>query len=95
LALDANIYVPGHGSIESKAMLKARLKDVEQRREQIKAMVNENKSLAEVEQALPEPGASPMFMNFTQTTYAELTKGYPTASPPWSNMIQVQPPVQK
>jgi glyoxylase-like metal-dependent hydrolase (beta-lactamase superfamily II) len=88
LALDAKTYVTGHGPLETKAQLQARLKDVEQRREQIKAMVNDNKSLAEVEAALPEPGANPMFLTFTRTVYDELTKGYPLASPPWTNLVK-------
>jgi glyoxylase-like metal-dependent hydrolase (beta-lactamase superfamily II) len=89
LALDADTYVSGHGPIETKAMLKARLRDAVQRREQIKAMVNENKSLAEVERSLPDPGVGTMpFATFTQTVYAELTKGYPPATPPWYNRIK-------
>ena len=88
LALDASTYVPGHGPIETKAQLQARLKDVEQRREQVKAMVAQNKSLVEVEQALPEPGAIPVFLSFTQTVYKELTTGYPTAHPPWANFVK-------
>lgn len=87
LALNVDTYVAGHGAFETKAQLAARLRDVEQRRTQIKAMVEAGKSLAEVEAALPEPGASPMFMTFTQTVYGELTKGYPPASPPWTNLI--------
>lgn len=87
LALDAETYVPGHGPLETKAQLRARLTDVEQRREQIKAMVSANKSLAEVEQALPEPGANPVFLTFARTVYDELTKGYPPASPPWANIV--------
>ena len=87
LALDADTYIPGHGPIESKSQLQNRLRDAEERREQIKAMVNDNKSLADIERALPEPDASPMFASFTQTVYAELTKGYPPASPPWYNLI--------
>jgi glyoxylase-like metal-dependent hydrolase (beta-lactamase superfamily II) len=89
LALDANTYVSGHGPIETKTMLQARLRDAVQRREQIKAMVNQNKSLAEVEQSLPDPGPGTMpFATFTQTVYAELTKGYPPATPPWYNLIK-------
>lgn len=88
LALDADIYVPGHGAIETKPMLRVRLADAEQRREQIKAMVNANKTLPEVEQALPDAGDGPMFRTFTQTTYDELTRGYPPASPPWNNLVK-------
>ena len=88
LALDADTYVPGHGLIETKAMLQARLRDVEERREQIKVMVNENKSLAEVKQALPEVAFEMPFLSFVETTYLELTKGYPPAAPPWANLIR-------
>ena len=88
LALDANTYIPGHGNIETKAQLQARLLDVEQRRVQIKAMVEQNKSRAEVEQALPEPGANPMFPTFTQTVYDELKRGYPPAQAPWANLVK-------
>jgi len=88
LALDADTYVSGHGAIETKAQLQARLRDAEQRREQIKTLVAQGKSAAEVEQALPEPGSSPMFLDYTQTVYKELTKGYPQANPPWANLIR-------
>jgi glyoxylase-like metal-dependent hydrolase (beta-lactamase superfamily II) len=86
LALDADTYVSGHGRMESKAMLRARLEGVERRRVQIKALVLENKTLAEVKQALGEPAANPSpFATFTESTYVELTKGYPPAQPPWAN----------
>ena len=88
LALDADTYVPGHGPIETKAMLQARLRDVEERRQQIKVMVNENKSLAEVKQALPEVAFEMPFLSFVETTYLELTKGYPPVAPPWANLIR-------
>ena len=92
LALDAETYVSGHGPMETQTQLRARLADAEQRREQIKAMVNANKSLAEVQQALPEPGANAMFLTFTQTVYNELTQGYPPASPPWANVVHSPAP---
>jgi glyoxylase-like metal-dependent hydrolase (beta-lactamase superfamily II) len=89
LALGADTYVSGHGPIETKTMLQARLRVAVQRRDQIRAMVNENKSLAEVEQSLPDPGVGTMpFATFTQTVYAELTKGYPPATAPWYNRIK-------
>ena len=87
LALDADIFVPGHGPMETRAQLEARIRDVEERREQVKTMVYAGKSQAEVEQALPEPGANPMFPSFTQTLYAEFAKGYPPSVPPWANII--------
>lgn len=89
LGLDAETYVSGHGPIETKMMLQARLRDAVLRRDQVKAMINQDKSLAEVEQSLPDPGVGTMpFATFTQTVYAELTKGYPPATPPWHNLIK-------
>jgi glyoxylase-like metal-dependent hydrolase (beta-lactamase superfamily II) len=88
LALDANVIVPGHGAIETKAQLRVRLKDVEDRREAIKAMVNQGKTLEEINAALPEKPLNPMFPSFNQTTYIELTKGYPPAVAPWMNIVR-------
>ena len=88
LALDADTYVPGHGPIVPKAQLAQMVRDVEERRAAVKVMVDAGKSRAEVEAALPEPGASPMFLDFTQMVYKELTEGYPPASPPWTNLIR-------
>lgn len=41
LGRDADTYMPGHGPIEGKAALQARLRDVEQRRSRIKAMIED------------------------------------------------------
>ncbi len=86
LALDAETYVPGHGPIETKPMLQARLRKAELRREQVKAMVEQNKSLAEVKQALPETALDPRFPTYTQVVYEELTKGYPPSLAPWAGL---------
>ncbi len=87
LALDATTYVGGHGAFETKDQLQARIRDAQERREAIKSMIAQHKSLAQIEAALPDPGASPMFLTFTQTVYSELTQGYPPASPPWLNLV--------
>ena len=87
LALDADTYVPGHGPLETKAQLQARLQLAEARREQVKALVQAHKTLAEVEQALPEKATSALFPSFTRTVYQELTQGYPPATPPWANLV--------
>ena len=84
LALDADIYVPGHGTIETKVMLQDRLHDAEQRREAVKSMVDQHRSLAEVEQALPDKPIDPRFPTYTHVVYEELTKGYPPAEAPWA-----------
>ena len=88
LALDADVIVPGHGAIETKAQLRVRLKDVEDRREAIKAMVAQAKTLDEINAALPEKPLNPMFPTFNQTTYTELTKGYPPTVAPWMNIVR-------
>ena len=88
LALDADTIVSGHGGLETKAQLRVRLKDVEDRRTAIKAMVEQNKTLDEINAALPEKPLNPMFPTFNQTTYTELTKGYPAAVAPWMNIVR-------
>lgn len=87
LALDADIYVSGHGPVETKAQLEIRLKDAEVRRDQIKALVYQGKTLAEVKAALPETIVNPIFHGFNATTYNELVKGYPEAKAPWTNLV--------
>ncbi len=86
LALDADLFVSGHGAMMTRAQIEAQLHAVEQRRAQIETMVYAGKSLAEVEAALPEPGANAMFPDFDQTVYNELLKGYPPAVAPWANL---------
>ena len=87
LALDADIFVSGHGGVMTRAQVEGQLRAVEQRRMQIEAMVVAGKSLAEVEAALPEPGANPMFADFNHTVYDEIAKGDPASVPPWVNLI--------
>ncbi len=86
LATDADIFVPGHGPILSRAELASRLRDEQGRREQIKAMVGQGKTLAEIQQALPDKTSEPMFITYTEAVYAELTAGFPPPSPPWANV---------
>ncbi len=86
LALNADTYVPGHGAVEPKAQVVARLHDVEQTRDAIKTMVRDGKPLADVQAAFPEQ-PSP-FPTFVETIYQELTTGYPAATPPWANTVR-------
>ncbi len=85
LTLDADTYVPGHGPVKTRADLHKRLADASARRDQIKAMVAQGKSLDEVKQAFGEPletpataspsgGRGPLFPSFTEVVYNELTK---------------------
>jgi glyoxylase-like metal-dependent hydrolase (beta-lactamase superfamily II) len=79
LALNADTYVPGHGDLQTKADLQQRLARVEARRDQIKKIVAEGKSLDQVKQALGETGPAPgydpsQFPDFTSVVYNELAK---------------------
>ena len=79
LALNADSYVPGHGDLQTKADVQQRLARVEARREQVKKMVAEGKSLEQVKQALGETGPAPgydlaQFPDFTTVVYTEFTK---------------------
>ena len=76
LALDADIFISGHGSSLSRPEVAARLAAAETRRAEIKTLVDEHKSLEEVKEALhdvPLTGAAARFPTFTETTYQELT----------------------
>lgn len=77
--LNAETYVPGHGDLQTKADVQQRLTKVQARREEIKKLVAQGKSLDQVKQALGEtdtpaaPGA-PQFPSYTTVVYNELTK---------------------
>lgn len=77
--LNAESYVPGHGDLQTKADVQARLAKVQARREEIKKLVAQGKSLDQVKQALGEtdtpaaPGA-PQFPSYTTVVYNELTR---------------------
>jgi cyclase len=79
VGLNADNYVPGHGDLQTKADVQARLAKVQARREEIKKLVAQGKSLDQVKQALGEtdtpaaPGA-PQFPSYTTVVYNELTK---------------------
>jgi glyoxylase-like metal-dependent hydrolase (beta-lactamase superfamily II) len=75
LALDADIYVAGHGEPMSKDELMKRLKVSEERRAQIKSLFDQGKTLKEAKAALhdvPLKGYAAKFPTFTETTYDEL-----------------------
>ena len=86
LALKVDTFVAGHGELKSRQQVKALLDQVLQRRAAIKAMVYQGKSLAEIEAALPEAKGNKMFLSFNETTYFELTQGYPVARPSWYSL---------
>jgi len=81
LSTDAVTFVPGHGAAQMKADLQKRLADTTARRDQIKTLVAQGKSLDEVRQSLnetPPParggGGGPNFTDFTGVVYGELSK---------------------
>ena len=86
LALKADTFVAGHGGLMTKREVQALLDTVVQRREAIKSLVYQGKSLAEVNAALPEAKVGRMFLSFNETTYFELTRGYPVARPSWYSL---------
>ena len=82
VGLNADTYVAGHGDVQTKAEVQQRLAKVQARREEIKKLVAQGKSLDQVKQALgetsdtdtpPAPGV-PRFPSFTTVVYNELTK---------------------
>jgi glyoxylase-like metal-dependent hydrolase (beta-lactamase superfamily II) len=79
LKLDADIFVTGHGDVQTKAEVQQKLAQFQQQHEEIKAMVAQGKSLEEVEQAMavntPAPQARGLRLrSFASVAYHQLTK---------------------
>jgi cyclase len=79
VALNADTYVPGHGGPQTKAELEKRLADTSARREKIKELVMQGKSLDEIkgilgESTAPAAGGGPRFASFTEVVYQEVSK---------------------
>ena len=78
VALNADTYVPGHGGTQTKAELQQRVMNTAARREKIKALVAQGKSLPDIKKELgeanPPAGGNPNFASFTEVVYKELTK---------------------
>jgi cyclase len=88
--LNADVFVPGHGDLQTKADIQRRLNSVVARRAKIAAMVKEGKSLPEIKAALPDspapgaraaappagaaPGGRGPAPGFVDAVYAELKK---------------------
>src|SRR5215469_8908077 len=80
VALNADQFVPGHGDLQTKAAIQRRLSDTEAKREKIKELVAQGKSLNEIRAAVGDPapnrgrgGRGPNFASFTEVVYQELT----------------------
>lgn len=78
VALNADTYIPGHGGPQTKAELQQRTTNTAARREKIKELVAQGKSLEEIKKELGEPvtrpPGGPAFPTFTEVVYKELTK---------------------
>lgn len=75
LALDANIYIPGHGQPLTKEAVMNRLTVAEERRAQIKTLFDQGKTLDQIKASVkdvPLPGTASRFPTFVETTYQEL-----------------------
>jgi glyoxylase-like metal-dependent hydrolase (beta-lactamase superfamily II) len=77
--LNADQFVPGHGMVQTKADIQARLTHTEKKLAQIKALVKQGKSLEQIRMAVGDPppaapgGRGPNFPTFTTVVYNELT----------------------
>ena len=81
VALNATVFVPGHGGTQTKGELQQRLANTATRRERIEMLITRQKSLDEIKKELgepltPPPGA-PNFPTFTEVVYKELTSTKP------------------
>ena len=78
LALDADLFISGHGEPVSRTELASRLQVARARREQIKALFDRGQSLDEIKKTLgdqPLPGPASRFPTFVETTLEELKGG--------------------
>lgn len=76
LALDADIFISGHGQPQTRADVAARIQTAEERRAEIKRMVDQHKTLDEIKHALgevPPTGMAAHGPTFTESIYQELT----------------------
>jgi len=80
-ALNSDQFVPGHSDVMKKADVQKRLADATERREKIKALVAQGKSLDEIRTAVGDPapapaagGRGPGFASYTEVVYRELTQ---------------------
>ena len=78
VALDCDRFVPGHGPLQTNAMIQKRLADAETKRAKIAELVAQGRSLDEIRAAVDPPPAAPAGgggrASFTQVVYQELTQ---------------------
>ena len=82
LDLGADRFVPGHGELQTKSEIQARVASAMQKRSQIEALVKQGKSLDEIRAAVGDPAPPPAagrggrgggFASFTDVVYRELS----------------------
>ena len=82
LGLDADRFVPGHGELQTKSDIQARLASATRKRDQIAALVKQGKSLDEIRATVGDPapaatagpgGRGGGFASFTDVVYRELS----------------------
>jgi cyclase len=82
-ALKADQFVPGHGDVQTQAAIQKKATDVAAKREKIKELVAQGKSLDQIKAAVGDPPPAqakgggrggPGFASFTDVVYQELTK---------------------
>ncbi len=77
-ALDADVFVPGHGNPETKMDVQRYVAHAEEKRTRIKDLVSQGKSLDEIKHEVGDaaaPGGNgPVFATFTEVVYRELTQ---------------------
>ncbi len=80
VGLNSDTFVPGHGVLQTKSEIQARLTRVEEKRAKIKELVAQGKSLEEIRVAVGDPppaapgGRGPNFASFTTVVYNELAR---------------------
>src|SRR3954453_833689 len=73
-ALDAEIFIPGHGAPQTKADLEARISKTEGKRTKILELISQGKSLDEIKAAVGDPATTASasgsnFPTFTEVVY--------------------------
>ncbi|MFL6416002.1 MAG: MBL fold metallo-hydrolase [Bryobacteraceae bacterium] len=78
-ALDADVFIPGHGAPQTKPEINDRITKAEAKRAKILDLISQGKSLDEIKAAVGDPtgapsGSGPSFPTFTDVVYQESAK---------------------
>jgi cyclase len=79
LKLDADTFLSGHADKATRADIEALIKSIEEKQDQIRAMITEGKTLDEVKKFYkvedkPAAAGRPRFLSFAEVVYLELTE---------------------